>query len=109
MQSVRHAARQILGMMHGGNDRHSALHQTLQQALHRGSLDGIEACEGFVQQQYLRIRRHRSRDERASQLSVGQFARPALRDIPQFEKCEPALARVFRSAAVIGAARPMLE
>ena len=47
------------------SERNSAPHQAFQQALHGGSLDWIEAREGFVEQQYFRIRCHRSRDERA--------------------------------------------
>ena len=89
MQSARHPARQVLRMMHGDDERHTALHQALQQALHRRSLDGIETRQRLVQQQNSRIRRHGSCDERAAQLPVGQLARAPARDTAQFEECQP--------------------
>jgi len=49
----------------------------LQVPLDRRALPGIETGKRLVQQKDVRIRRHGARDERAPQLSVGQFARPA--------------------------------
>ena len=77
---MRDAARQILRMMYGDDEREAAPHQTLQQPLHRSSLPRIEPGHRFVQQQNACIARERPLEERAAQLTLRQLPGPALRD-----------------------------
>ena len=77
---MRDAAWQILRMMYGDDEREAALHQALQQPLHRTSLPRIESGQRFVQQQNACIARERPREQRAAQLTVRQLPGPALRN-----------------------------
>ena len=101
MQHMRHAARQILEVMHGDDHGHTAPHQPREQALRRGALPRIEAGERLIEQQHARAARERARDEGAPQLPIGQFARTAPRCRRQTEEPEPASC----GAAILGGGR----
>ena len=77
---MRDAARQILRMMYGDDEREAPLHQALQQPLHRSSLPRIESGQRFVQQQNACLARERAREQRTTQLTVRQLPGAALRN-----------------------------